>query len=69
MLRASGWCPHANLRDVCKLPESHTIQPLNPISKRPLSLIVAIGAQNAFVLRQDLRSERVLGVTLICAAS
>jgi L-lysine exporter family protein LysE/ArgO len=34
-----------------------------------LSLIVAIGAQNAFVLRQGLRRERVLVVVAICAAS
>lgn len=30
MLRAAGWGPHANLRDVCKLPESHVTQLLNP---------------------------------------
>ena len=34
-----------------------------------LSLIVAIGAQNAFVLRQGLRNEHVLAVVLICALS
>ncbi|MFT4299830.1 MAG: LysE/ArgO family amino acid transporter [Aeromicrobium sp.] len=34
-----------------------------------LSLIVAIGAQNAFVLRQGLRRERVGVVVAICAAS
>ena len=34
-----------------------------------LSLIVAIGAQNAFVLRQGLRREHVLAVVLICAIS
>jgi L-lysine exporter family protein LysE/ArgO len=34
-----------------------------------LSLIVAIGAQNAFVLRQGLRREHVLAVVVICAAS
>ena len=34
-----------------------------------LSLIVAIGAQNAFVLRQGLRSEHVLAVCLTCAFS
>ena len=32
-----------------------------------LSLIVAIGAQNAFVLRQGLRREHVLPVVLFCA--
>ena len=32
-----------------------------------LSLIVAIGAQNAFVLRQGLRREHVLAVVAICA--
>jgi L-lysine exporter family protein LysE/ArgO len=34
-----------------------------------LSLIVAIGAQNAFVLRQGLRREYVLPVVLICSAA
>lgn len=34
-----------------------------------LSLIVAIGAQNAFVLRQGLRGEHVLAVCLVCAVS
>lgn len=34
-----------------------------------LSLILAIGAQNAFVLRQGLRREHVLWVVLICAIS
>lgn len=33
------------------------------------SLIVAIGAQNAFVLRQGLRREHVLPVCLVCAFS
>jgi L-lysine exporter family protein LysE/ArgO len=33
------------------------------------SLIVAIGAQNAFVLRQGLRREFVFAVTLICSLS
>ena len=34
-----------------------------------LSLIVAIGAQNAFVLRQGLRREHVVAIVLICALS
>ncbi|HXS22832.1 MAG TPA: LysE/ArgO family amino acid transporter [Gemmatimonadales bacterium] len=34
-----------------------------------LSLIIAIGAQNAFVLRQGLRREHVLLVVAICAVS
>jgi L-lysine exporter family protein LysE/ArgO len=34
-----------------------------------LSLIVAIGAQNAFVLRQGLRNEYVFAVCLLCALS
>jgi L-lysine exporter family protein LysE/ArgO len=34
-----------------------------------LSLIVAIGAQNAFVLRQGLRRDRVAAVVLVCALS
>lgn len=33
------------------------------------SLIVAIGAQNAFVLRQGLRKEHVFAVSLVCAVS
>src|SRR6218665_751217 len=32
-------------------------------------LIIAIGAQNAFVLRQGLRREQVPGVVLVCALS
>ncbi|HWS57385.1 MAG TPA: L-lysine exporter [Actinotalea sp.] len=32
-----------------------------------LSLIVAIGAQNAFVLRQGIRREHVLAVVLVCS--
>lgn len=34
-----------------------------------LSLIVAIGAQNAFVLRQGLRQEHVFAICAVCAAS
>ncbi|WP_199549118.1 LysE/ArgO family amino acid transporter [Streptomyces sp. N35] len=34
-----------------------------------LSLIVAIGAQNAFVLRQGVRGQAVLSVVAICAVS
>lgn len=34
-----------------------------------LSLIAAIGAQNAFVLRQGLRREHVLACVLVCATS
>jgi L-lysine exporter family protein LysE/ArgO len=34
-----------------------------------LALIVAIGAQNSFVLQQGIRREHLLSVTLICAAS
>ncbi len=34
-----------------------------------LSLIVAIGAQNAFVLRQGIRKEHVLPVVAVCASS
>ena len=34
-----------------------------------LSLIIAIGAQNAFVLRQGLRREHVLVVVTVCALS
>ena len=34
-----------------------------------LSLIVAIGAQNAFVLRQGLKGEHLLAVCLACALS
>ncbi|WP_040163875.1 LysE/ArgO family amino acid transporter [Microbacterium gorillae] len=34
-----------------------------------LSLIIAIGAQNAFVLRQGIRREHLLAVVLVCALS
>lgn len=34
-----------------------------------LSLIVAIGAQNAYVLRQGIRAEHVLPIVVICALS
>jgi L-lysine exporter family protein LysE/ArgO len=34
-----------------------------------MSLIVAIGAQNAFVLRQGLRKEHVLPVVIVCAGT
>ncbi|MEM8851753.1 MAG: LysE family transporter, partial [Pseudomonadota bacterium] len=34
-----------------------------------LSLILAIGAQNAFVLRQGLRGEHVFAVVAICPLS
>ena len=34
-----------------------------------LSLIVAIGAQNAFVLRQGIRGEHIGAVVAICAIS
>ena len=34
-----------------------------------LGLIVAIGAQNAFVLRQGLRLEHVAAVVAVCARS
>ncbi|GAB3363761.1 LysE/ArgO family amino acid transporter [Modestobacter lapidis] len=34
-----------------------------------LSLIIAIGAQNAFVLRQGLRTEHVAAVVAVCAVS
>lgn len=37
--------------------------------KLALGLILVIGAQNAFVLRQGLRREHVLAVVLFCAAS
>ena len=37
--------------------------------KLALGLIVAIGAQNAFVLRQGLRREHVFAVALFCALS
>ena len=34
-----------------------------------LALIVAIGAQNAFVLRQGIKGEQVLPIVLVCLAS
>ncbi|MBP2299568.1 LysE/ArgO family amino acid transporter [Azospirillum picis] len=54
------------------------ISPLSPDAFLPaflpglflgLSLIVAIGAQNAFVLRQGLRNEHVLAICATCALS
>uniref|UniRef100_UPI00292FDDE3 LysE family transporter n=1 Tax=Clavibacter michiganensis TaxID=28447 RepID=UPI00292FDDE3 len=33
------------------------------------SLIIAIGAQNLFVLRQGVRREHLLAVVAVCAAS
>ena len=33
------------------------------------ALIIAIGAQNAFVLRQGIKREHVLAVVLVCALS
>lgn len=45
---------------------------LNPLISgyfTSISLIAAIGAQNAFVLRQGLRREHVLAVVLVCAVS
>lgn len=44
----------------------HVLQPLLIGLGSSLSLIVAIGAQNAFVLRQGIRREHVLPVVLIC---
>lgn len=34
-----------------------------------LALIVAIGAQNAFVLRQGIRGEHIVPVVAVCALS
>ncbi|MGY4541092.1 arginine exporter protein ArgO [Arthrobacter sp. UYNi723] len=34
-----------------------------------LALIVAIGSQNAFVLRQGIRGEHVAAVVLVCSVS
>ena len=55
------------------------VLPSDPLYRRPvillrgllsgLSLIVAIGAQNAFVLRQGLRREHVAPVVLLCVAA
>ncbi|MHA7133332.1 LysE/ArgO family amino acid transporter [Oerskovia turbata] len=46
-----------------------TLAPLLAGLGAGLSLIVAIGSQNAFVLRQGLRREHVLPVVLVCALS
>ena len=50
------------------------VSPMDPLAALSglgfgLSLIVAIGAQNAFVLRQGLRGEHVGPVVAICAVS
>jgi L-lysine exporter family protein LysE/ArgO len=47
---------------------SHLVAPLAAGFGLGASLIVAIGAQNAFVLRQGLRREHVGAVVLCCAA-
>ncbi len=50
---------------------THTLLPVAPVFVQGLALslglIVAIGAQNAFVLRQGLRREHVGSVVLFCA--
>ena len=54
-------------------PEHSTVEPVVSSALAGFAasvvLIVAIGAQNAFVLRQGLRREHVLPVVLICALS
>ncbi len=50
-------------------PFSETAAAFTPGFLLGLGLIVAIGAQNAFVLRQGLRGEHVLAVCLTCALS
>ncbi|MFH9553466.1 LysE/ArgO family amino acid transporter [Streptomyces sp. NPDC017435] len=48
---------------------SHTLTAAAAGFGTGLSLIVAIGAQNAFVLRQGIRRDAVLAVVAICALS
>lgn len=48
---------------------SHTLTAAAAGFGTGLSLIVAIGAQNAFVLRQGIRRDAVLAVVGICALS
>ena len=55
------------------LPDTSSLTQLAPAFVQglvlSLGLIVAIGAQNAFVLRQGLRREHVMPVVLVCALS
>lgn len=58
--------------DACPVPSVEAMHPLaHALSGFGLgfSLIAAIGAQNAFILRQGTRREHVLVVVLICAVS
>ena len=58
-----------------RLDKLHSVEPLVTFPvffaglSMGLSLIVAIGAQNAFVLRQGLKGEHVFAVCLACAVS
>jgi L-lysine exporter family protein LysE/ArgO len=49
--------------------ETFLLVPLGSGFLAGASLIIAIGAQNAFVLRQGLRREHVLPIVLVCALS
>jgi L-lysine exporter family protein LysE/ArgO len=51
------------------VPETSVIVALASGLVTGASLIIAIGAQNAFVLRQGLRREHVLPIVLVCALS
>ena len=52
-----------------RLASSACSPPCSPASCTGLTLIVAIGAQNAFVLRQGIRREHVGAVALLCSVS
>lgn len=53
----------------CGALPSYAVSAVLPGLLTGLSLIIAIGAQNAYVLRQGLRRDRVGTVVLVCAVS
>ena len=71
---SKGWCVSTRLCRPAQagarpppLASARAHHPCSPASWRGLSLIVAIGAQNAFVLRQGIRREHVGPVALLCS--
>jgi L-lysine exporter family protein LysE/ArgO len=64
------WCmPNMNWSSVLRRPSVGAVLALLAGLGTGLSLIVAIGAQNAYVLRQGLRREHVVPVVAVCAVS
>jgi len=63
-----NWIDDDHRRYRCRMPATWIPAALAGLGLG-LSLIIAIGAQNAFVLRQGLRREHVLLVVAICAIS